>query len=149
MQNTFFEDLKFGEKYQEKLLDYIIFDEAEIIDSNIPFFDYDVKIKNGNIEKTYEVKSCRISYYSRHIFIEHSHNNNPSGIFKTKADFYAYFVIINENEQDLYIISTNVLKKLFENGKYKSINCGYKKLSKCMLIPLKEIEIYRCNRLEL
>ena len=145
--NTFFKDLAFGEKYQDKLLEYIDYEEAEIIDCNEPFYEWDVKIMNNNVEKTYEVKACRISYYSKHIFIEHMHNNKPSGILKTNADYYAYFVVINENEEELYIIPTNILIEFLKNEKYKSIDCGYKKLSKCMLIPLKHLTHYKTKKL--
>ena len=147
MENTFTKDLKFGEKYQELLLDYVDYEEAEIVDCEEPFYDWDVKIVDSEkVTKTYEVKACRISYYSKFIFIEHSHRNKPSGILKTKADYYAYFVVINGNEQNLYIIPTHVLIELLRNGKHKIIYCGYKKLSKCMLIPLKELTQYKTEK---
>lgn len=142
IKNTFYKDLNFGKKYENLLLNYIEYEEFEMAEPNIKFSDWDVKTINNSTITKYEVKASRISYSSGYIFLEYTHRYKNSGILTTKSDYYAYFVVKSENEHDLYLIPTSVLLDMFRSYKYRSIQCGYNKLSSCILIPLMELSEY-------
>lgn len=123
--NKWKSDLTFGEKYEAELIKLLKPTKYKT-HPNCPFKSYDLKIYNEENKKVYlEVKADRMTHRTNNICIEYSHKDEPSGIYATKADFYAYFVIKGDNEYDLYLIPTKYILELIREKKYhKNINGG-------------------------
>lgn len=117
--NRFQLDLEFGKIYERKLTQIVPNDKSEIMEGYFP--DYDVIITKDNKETTYEVKSDRLAYKTGNMAIEFKHNNKPSGISITKAEYYAYFIVKPYNLFELYIIPVQVLKDKIKASEYKRI----------------------------
>lgn len=121
MSENFKADLEFGEKYQEELLKYI--GDYENYEMSKGYFkEYDLKIykKKGLelIEKTYECKADRFGWRTNNICIEHKCSNKPSGINTTTANYWAIF-LVNNDEYELYIIPTKRIRTNILNKKFK------------------------------
>ena len=151
--STFLENLKFGERYENLFIDKYLETHVKKISNqeleNIElhpdgsFKDWDMRVTLSDQSiKTYEVKSCRNSYKSKMMCLEFSFRDKPSGIAATKSDYFVYISIINELEENCYVIPTCILKEKLQSGKYREITGGRIKQSKCILIPLREVEKY-------
>ena len=141
--NTFFDDLKFGKRYEYKLLDIMKdWDQAEIMEELS--HDYDVKIVKDDKEILYEVKTDRYGLRTRNFCIEYQHRNKDSGILKSKADFYAIF-LINNSIEELYLIPLSVLKNALYTNSFETRQLGYQKQSSCLMIPTDVFREYRVN----
>jgi hypothetical protein len=141
-------DLLLAKKYELLLLDYLPKEEYTEIElaPNKRFSDWDVKLKNGALEATYEVKADRLAHKTANLCIEHSCSGQPSGISTTKADYYAYFVI-NGSGQDLYLIPVTRIKELIAQGGYKKMKGGDSYRSEFYLIPKAVFAEYLTKRL--
>ena len=145
MKNTFRDDLNFGKKYEYKLLDLLDdWDEAEIGSDTDDDSDYDIKIIRDNTATTYEVKADRYGLRTGLLCVEYQHRNKPSGILKSKADFYAIF-LVDGSIEELYLIPLDVLKSSLYSNSFKSRQLGYMKQSSCMMIPVDFFKEYRVN----
>jgi len=153
--STFLENKNFGEKYENIFIDKYLEshikkvndeNELECIETHPDgsFKDWDIKVTlSDQSVSTYEVKCCRNSYKSGLMCLEFSYRNRPSGIASSKADYFVYISIINEQEENVYVVPSCVLKeKLTRPENYKQIICGRIKQSKALLVPLTEIEKY-------
>jgi hypothetical protein len=113
---NFLNDLSFGKKYENLLATYLQ-----------PFYTNINKIE-GKFKDYYMI--CD--------------NNKESGITSTKADFYAYFIIKNLDEYDLYIIPTEDIKTKIKNKDYKrTVKGGDGWRSQMYLFDLKVFENYK------
>ena len=140
-RNTFCDDLKFGKRYEYKLIDILSdYDEAEII--NGLSYDFDVKIMKDSLATTYEVKSDRFGLKTGNFCIEYQHRSKPSGILKSKADFYAIF-LVDDSIEKLYIIPLSVLKNALDGNSFRTRQLGYQKQSTCMMIPVDVFKEYQ------
>lgn len=145
MQNTFHDDLSFGKKYEYKLLEMLgDWDEAQIGTDDDQDANYDVKIIKDEEEATYEVKADRYGLKTGNFCIEYRNRNKPSGILKSKADFYAIY-LVDDSKEELYLIPLSVLKSSLEGNSFKSRLLGYMKQSTCMMIPVDVFKEYRVN----
>ena len=143
--NTFHDDLKFAKKYEYKLLDLLgDWDEAELGTDDDQDANYDVKIIRDNTATTYEVKADRYGLRTGNVCIEYQHRNKPSGILKSKADYYAIF-LVDDSKEELYLIPLSVLKSSLEGNSFKSRQLGYMKQSTCLMIPVDVFREYRVN----
>ena len=128
-------DLLFGLKFEKEALKFLNYETFELSPDK-KFSDYDIRTfskKKGY--RTYEIKVDRISWKTSNVAIEYMNNNKNSGINTTKADYYIYFCLHqNLDTYDVYKIKTKKLKKIIENNKCKSINCGDYKKSKIYLV---------------
>lgn len=106
----FASDLRFGHKYENIFINDYLKNPDDIIRPSGFFSPYDMMVSG----KTYEVKSDRMAYKTGNMVIEASCNGKASGIATTEADFWAYFVVISEEEYDLYLIPTKYIKDLIE-----------------------------------
>ena len=118
------------------------FDEAELMEELT--YDYDVKIVKDGKEILYEVKSDRYGLRTGNFCIEYRNRNKPSGILKSKADFYAIF-LIDEGIEELYLIPLTLLKSSLDSNSFTTRQLGYQKQSTCMLIPVDVFREYRVN----
>jgi hypothetical protein len=141
-------DLLLGKKYELLLLDYLPNDEYSEVEFAPPrrFVEWDVKVKRGALQATYEVKADRLSAKTGNFCLEFSCAGQPSGISTTLADYYAYFVI-HGSDQDLYLIPVPRLKELIAQGSYKQLNGGDGWRSRFYLIPKTVFAEYLTKRL--
>tara|TARA_R100000458_G_scaffold17079_1_gene14802 strand:- start:341 stop:724 length:384 start_codon:yes stop_codon:yes gene_type:complete len=114
-------DLSFGEHYEDSL--------AKIL-------------KLGKVE----VKTERDIWYStKNIVIEYEYKGNPSGIKKTKADYWAIILTLKGQIKSIIIFEVKVLKELLKNllleGKLELIKGGDNNDSSMMRVPLRELLI--------
>ena len=116
MSNNFFKDLKLGEYYEKKLLDYIPYETYEKIDGCFKYYDLIIYKKNGQ-KTTYEVKSDRLMKNTGNICIEYKYKNNLSGISTTTAKYWAIFEI-KDNFDTLYKIPTKIIREFIRDKRY-------------------------------
>lgn len=138
--SSFQADLKFGEEFQLRFIDYLSLDEYDDIEfaPKYKFSDYDIKIKKGATEVKYEIKTDRKTKFTGNFCIEYECYNKPSGISTTKSDYYGYFVVNTKTDVELYIIPVMYIKLLIESGKFKRFSGGDNYMSKFYLIPKAE-----------
>jgi hypothetical protein len=118
----FTNDLKFGQSYENKAIEYYINNGYKLIDNSINkgcFKDYDFIVSNGD-ELKIEVKADRLAYKTGNICIEFECNNKPSGIMTTRADIYMYYIVNGNN----YCIPVNIIKDYINDNKYIRIVKG-------------------------
>ena len=124
-------DLEFGNIYEKKLVDIIPNDSYIIKEGYFPY--YDVEINKDNVITKYEVKADRYTYKTGNIAIEFKCNNLPSGISKTQADYYAYYVVKPYNLFELYIIPTQIIKDKINTEEYNELLNDYREITKYFL----------------
>jgi hypothetical protein len=117
---NFFKDLKLGNRYENELASYLtpFYKNINVIKEKCNFYDIICYTEN-DIEESYEVKSDRLSIKTGNLAIEYKSRNKNSGILTTKANFYAYYIIKNETEYDLYIIPTEEIRNKINSKEYK------------------------------
>ena len=116
--NNFKNDLKFGNKYEEEILEHLEYDSFEIMKGC--FKPYDILLKHNNKEYKIEVKSDRLTHKTGNICIEFECSRKPSGISTTQAGCWGYFEVINDKDMiyNLYIIPTKKIREDIEKKKY-------------------------------
>jgi hypothetical protein len=147
----FISDLKFGQKYEQKLLELLPYDSythkvgySKKKDITLDGFNknYDLTITKDDITTKYEVKSDRRAINTNNLALEFECRSKPSGIMTTEADIYAYF-IIKPVDEDLYLIPVEDLKQMIKDKKYKRlVNGGDGWLSRMYLISLSDLQQY-------
>jgi hypothetical protein len=117
---SFNECLKKGQFYETELLKYLQYDSFITSQDLGRFYDYDIQIKKDDNVVSYEVKSDYKSATTGNLCIEYKCSNNPSGISKTKANYWANFNITNakNNLYELYIIPVDFIKEMIDTKKY-------------------------------
>jgi hypothetical protein len=109
MKYDFKTDLKFGNDYEikafEQLKKYKNNDNLTCIYNNDYKFDF-----KTNENKTYEIKADKMSLTTGNFFIEYWCNFKPSGICKTKADYYIITDTIN-----YYMVPTSDIVNYINN----------------------------------
>ena len=106
-------DLKLGEEYQQKYLDLIEYDTAEMAQGC--FKPYDIKVTHEGCDLFFEVKCDRISHRTGNMVIEHKCSGKPSGISTTTADYWVYFPI---GLPYCLLIPVKVIREKIEQKKY-------------------------------
>ncbi len=140
----FQDDLKFGQKYEQELINILKPESYEL--SKGKFKPYDIIITNNNKIRKYEVKSDRLTYKTKNLCIEFECSNKESGIQTTESHYYAYFVITDNNNYDLYIIPTKRLRKEIEKKSYhKIMNGGDGWRAKFYLFKIDKFEKYKIS----
>lgn len=138
---NFYNDLKFGEFYQNELVKVLKAKNFKIMEGY--FKEYDLIIDDV-MPIYYEVKSDRNAYKYKQFCVEYECNNKPSGIETTTADFYAYFSVNPNKTYDLYIIPVIDIKTVIKEYKY---NCtkigGDRKASKFYIIDFDLFKKYK------
>lgn len=132
---SFTADLKLGEEYQLKFIDYLDFAEYDevIMAPRYKFSDYDLMVKKGATEVKYEIKCDRLAAKTGNLCIEYECSEKPSGISVSKADYYGYFVL--GKTEECYIIPVHYLRILIESGDFRKLSGGDKNRSRFYLIP--------------
>jgi len=134
----FASDLKMGNEYEQKYIDMIDYDSYEI--SKGCFKPYDIKVMNGDITTTYEIKADRMTARTGNVVIEYKCNGKPSGITSSEADYWVYFIV---GTTEYIKIPTNVLRQFILEKKYKnSVSGGDGYRSQMYLFPKNVFEDY-------
>lgn len=133
---TFTSDLSFGRQAETTFANY--FDNTPwtaTLAPNKKFPDWDVSITSGSSNITFEIKHDRWTPKTGNVAIEIARDDQPTGLYTTKAD---YFVI---RVDDLYYgIKTEILKQYIEDNaedlRTQNVGDGYRTL--CVLMPFDE-----------
>lgn len=146
---TFTEDLKFGQIYEEKAKEYFIYDSV-VSAPNKRFSEWDFKFFKDGIPTKVEVKSDTYACNTNNMCIEFKYNGCKSGISTTRSDYYMYFVIKRDGEEDVYQIPTNYIRKLILKNDFRTVKGGDNYKSEMYLIPIKnfsdyQIYLYECG----
>jgi len=99
--------------------------------------DYDIQLKNGT---TIEIKDDLKAVKTNNIAIETKGNyGTPSGINRTKSNYWAHFARVELNKWKLFLFDTNELKELIKD--YPRLN-GYEG-SEIAIIPIDTLKNYK------
>ena len=134
----FQEDLKLGKKYENIAIEMLGAGTVETCPENKVFSDWD--FKHNTI--AYEVKSDRRAYKTGNLVFEYEHSGVPSGISKTKADIWMYFVINSDEAYTCYKIPIGEIHRAVCTGKYKKSSCDNGN-SKFYLVPASVFNAYK------
>jgi len=100
---------------------------------------YETKFHRMLSEKKVEVKSDRQSMVTGNVFIEFSYKNEISGILKTEADYYAYYI----NDETCITMSVKTLKvklkKLYKEKKAIVRPGGDENTSMGLVVKIKDL----------
>jgi len=143
----FFADLEFGKKYETKFLDYLEYNDVDSVEPCPPtsrFDDWDVRVKKGDKYTTYEIKADKLSAKTGNFCIEYERSNTPSGLTKTTADYYGYFVV--GDKETCYVIPTDVLRTDCAKEGVKSIRCGDGYRARAYLLRVSDYEQYKVEK---
>lgn len=106
-----------GKKYER--LSTRIFENKQSVIAEGYFPDWDVKLTcdgdDGDYEVTLECKSDTYAKRTGCLAIEFEHNNRPSGIATTKADYWVHYVV---DTNRYFLIPIEVLRGLIAEGKW-------------------------------
>jgi len=110
----------FEKKAQLKIIEY--YKNKYHVDHENDNYEYDFMLSNG---KYYEVKYCSLSNGSNTIFLETVAFNKPSGINKTKANYYIFVINCKDGllflkikvKTLLKIIKKNLFSRYFKDDK--------------------------------
>jgi len=105
----FQEDLKFGNSYEIKSLQYLKYDTYEIKKGY--FKQYDILLDNTT---KVEVKAEKMAGITGNIAIEYSCSGRPSGILTTECDLWVHFIVYDAYA-DCYVIPINDLRNIVRN----------------------------------
>ena len=145
VHNNFEKDLADGQKGEEVVRHFgeMVWDLRFIKYNDDSAFDILFEDDEHNVV-TYEVKT---DYFERdwgeggtgNMAIEYKCRGKPSGIKKTKAMYFAYY-IPNVQDKQLWIISIEDLKNLLKNCRFRRVSGGEtyydndEKVTRCYLI---------------
>jgi hypothetical protein len=117
---NFNKDIVLGEEGEQIIRTYLEGLNFKFISDNKDY-RYDLLMEYKNKQYTYEVKTDIYPRDTGNIAIEIECRGKPSGVMVTEADFYVtYFKHFDE----IWNISTNRLRDLIRNGKFKVITGG-------------------------
>jgi len=132
----FVSDLKLGNKYEKKALEYIDYDEYEIMKGKCK--EYDIIVKKNKRKIYYEVKCDRLTHKTGNIAIEYMCNKKPSGITSTRSTYWIYFVLKDGKIKDVYKLPVYIIRRVM--GKFRSINGGDGWRSAMRLVPIEKFK---------
>lgn len=128
------DDLKVGQFYEREALKLFKYTTYEFCDT----CEYDILLDN---RIKIEVKADRLAYATDNLAIEVEYRDRPSGISTTEAQYYIFFVIHRNADDDVYIFPTDHLKNLIQDC--KSVYGGDRKSSKIYLLPISMCDKYK------
>lgn len=145
-------DLKQGQIYEKKALDYFEYESYNMKEGYFKEYDIELFDKEGK-KILVEVKSDRLSCKTGNLCIEHKYKNNPSGIEATLADYWVYFVLYCKDgntygeviKEECYVIPTNELKELVKNC--RSVYGGDGRFSQMYLLKKSNCQKYIKNKI--
>ena len=136
----FEEDLKFGNSYEIKALDYLKYDKYEIKQGY--FKKYDLIL--DDITKV-EVKAEKLASITGNIAIEYSCSGRPSGILTTEADLWVHFIVYHAYA-DCYVIPIQDLRNIVRNC--RMVRGGDAMRSQMYLVNKSMIQQYKTEKIQ-
>lgn len=116
--DNFIRCLKNGKLYEKECLKYI--NHKSYIQSIGNCKEWDIEITKDNDKKVkIEVKSDRHINITNNICIEYNCNNKPSGITSSTSHYWVIFEVYNENDYNMYVIKTKIIKDMIKDGRFK------------------------------
>lgn len=137
-QNNFVEDLKFGNSYELKALKYLDYDTYEMNNDS----RYDILTTKDGIITKYEVKTDRNSWNSGTLLVEYAYRGNPSGIYKTEADYFI-FISAYIGMENYYKIPLDELKEIVMGCSL--LTGGDRNFSEMFVVPIPKVANYLIN----
>lgn len=135
----FQEDLKFGNAYEIKALDYLKFDKYEIKQGY--YKQYDIILDDTT---KVEVKAEKLAGITGNIAIEYSCSGRPSGILTTEADLWVHFIVYDAYA-DCYVIPIQDLRNIVKNC--RMVNGGDGMRAKMYLVNKSLIQQYKTEKI--
>ena len=135
----FQEDLKMGQEYEIKALQYLKYDTYEIKKGY--FKEYDIIL--DNITKI-EVKAEKLAGITGNIAIEYSCSGRPSGILTTEADLWVHFIVFDAYEE-CYCIPIQDLRNIVRNC--RSVRGGDGMRANMYLVNKSLIQQYKTEKI--
>ena len=129
--SNFQNDLQYGQKYEEKALKYLDYDTVEHMEGY--FKEYDLIITKDEVKTKIEVKSDRRAQFTKNLAIEFECNGKPSGVSTSEADYWMYFIVYDDRNDEVFKIPVSELKKLIKNCRTAWGGDGYR--SRLKLLP--------------
>jgi len=139
----FVQDLKLGKKYENISLEYLKYDDI-IFQPEKKFKEYDFGIIINKKKLYFESKCDRLAHNTGNLAIEFECNKKPSGITTTKAHYYMYHII---NNNECYKIPTRILRKMIKNEEYhREVLGGDGWRSRMYLIKVTKFKKYKVTK---
>jgi hypothetical protein len=135
----FQEDLKFGNSYEIKALQYLKYNTYEIKKGY--FKEYDIILDNTT---KVEVKAEKMAGITGNIAVEYSCSNKPSGILTTEADLWVHFIVYDAYA-DCYVIPINDLRNIVRNC--RSVRGGDGMRARMYLVNKNMIQQYKTEKI--
>ena len=127
-----------SKEYELKLVELLNIRDYIQSPSNKQFKEFDIMTFTRNDVISYEIKVDFRARQTGNFFLEVSCNKKDSGIYSTKADYYAIFTP-RMKETNLYLVPVNDLKRII--NKYSSslecVNGGDGYRSRGYLLPIR------------
>ena len=116
--NNFERCLMNGKFYETECLKYI--NHKSYIQSEGKCKEWDLEIENNSGHKIkIEVKSDRHINLTGNICIEYKCNNKDSGITSSTSIYWVIFEVFGENNYNMYIVKSKIIKQMIKDRKYK------------------------------
>ena len=135
----FEEDLKMGQEYEIKALDYLKYDKYEIKKGY--FKEYDIILDDTT---KVEVKAEKMASITGNIAIEYSCSGRPSGILTTEADLWVHFIVFDAYEE-CYCIPIQDLRNIVRNC--RSVRGGDGMRANMYLVNKSLIQQYKTEKI--
>ena len=104
-------------KYLEKTQGMKFLDESSVAKGN--HADYDIRMLTpGQREITIEIKEDFTCERTGNVGVEYECRGYPSGINRSKADFYMYKIHRPDSKVGLYVVQTSKLKQMIADELY-------------------------------
>ena len=127
-----------SKEYELKLVELLNIRDYIQSPSNKQFKEFDIMTFTRNDVISYEIKVDFRARQTGNFFMEISCSGNDSGIYSTKADYYAIFTPLMK-QTNLYIIPVSELKRIKDKYaiKLKCVKGGDGNRSQGLLLPIR------------
>lgn len=140
----FVTDLKLGKKYENISLEYLEYDDI-IQPPEKKFKKYDFGIIINKKKLYFESKCDRLAHETGNLAIEFECNHEPSGITTTKAHFYMYHII---GDNECYKIPTKTIRRMIKNEEYdREVSGGDGWRSRMYLMKVKNFKKFKVKKI--
>lgn len=142
---SFKNDLEFGNKFEQKALEYFNYKTVEFPQGIHKEYDF---IYNGKIKV--EVKADLMGYRTGNIAVEFDCNGKRSGIRATTAKYWVHFVVNPKDHSDFTVYKFRVkeFKKFLKNNSFRQVRGGDGYRSNMYLVPINSLKIYQLNTIQ-
>lgn len=138
MSGKFAACLRQGQMYERKAVKLFTHDSVRFPKGC--FKEYDFELTRGDTKIKVEVKSDRLTQKTGNLCIEWECNKKPSGLTATTADYWVYYAINDNKEDDVYMFPIDDLRELAP--KYRSVAGGDEWRSRMYLVPKTKVIKY-------